>query len=101
MLRIGKFDFSLAAQRPRSSPNAGGVLATQAVVRTTGDSTFFRGLCFSFHSLFFHSLSTKIFALAETRETTQSAWIDGWMAWITAATGQGTSDRSTVKSTRT
>jgi hypothetical protein len=67
-------------------------------------------LLFSF--LAFHSPSTKTFSITETHETTHSARIDGWIAWGTAATGQGTfnstprtwtgtSDGSTVKSTRT
>jgi len=69
---------------PDSNSGGGGVLTLQTWGAEPGNSK--TGLTLAMIT----DGTSKTFSLAETRETTQSAWIDGSRAWVTGATGQGT-----------
>lgn len=73
-----------AAGTPDSGAGGGGVLTLQTWSPEPGNSK--TGITLAMIS----DGTSKTFALAETREVTQAAWIDGSRAWVTGATGQGT-----------
>ena len=73
-----------SAGSPDSGSGGGGVMTLQTWSSDPGNSK--TGVTLSMIT----DGTSKTFLLAETREASHSAWIDGSRAWVTGATGQGT-----------